>query len=90
MGCKVIITTRFANDSNDRFNDFFSHYNKKHPKNKIDKNNLKIFSANFKDYKSVENFIYFIKNSYKKIHILINNAAQTVRKLKFFFFFFYN
>lgn len=71
-GAKVIATTRFPNDSALRFakeNDFNQW-----------KDNLKIYGLDLRHTPSVEIFARYIEQNYERLDILINNAAQTVRR----------
>ncbi len=71
-GARVIATTRFPNDSALRFSrepDFtdWSH-------------RLQIYGLDLRHTPSVELFTDYIKETYQRLDILINNAAQTVRR----------
>ena len=69
---KVIATSRFPKDTFDR-------YSKELDFNKW-KDNLLIYALDFRHLPSVHKFIDHIISNYKKIDILINNAAQTVKR----------
>ena len=71
-GCKVISTTRFPKDALSRF---------KKEKNYDDfKNNLIIYPIDFRIFESTEKFIKYLNETLPHLDILINNAAQTVRR----------
>jgi NAD(P)-dependent dehydrogenase (short-subunit alcohol dehydrogenase family) len=71
-GAKVIATTRFPIDSAIRFSkeSDFQEWG----------NNLQIFGLDLRHTPSVEIFCSFIEQNYDRLDILINNAAQTVRR----------
>ncbi|KAJ3320490.1 hypothetical protein HDV06_005219 [Boothiomyces sp. JEL0866] len=72
MGATVIVTTRFPNDAALRYSkeaDFQSFSGR-----------LYIYGLDFRDLLSVSEFSLEIKSKFKALHVLINNAAQTVRK----------
>lgn len=71
-GCRVIVTTRFTVDAYERYSaleDFHTF-----------KNRLTLVQLNLKDLKSLAEFIDYVKESYDHIDILINNAAQTIKR----------
>jgi len=71
-GAAVIITTRFPKDALLRFSaekDFTNWSNRLH-----------VYSLDFRFLHKVETFIGHLLTHYKHIDILINNAAQTIRK----------
>lgn len=71
-GCTVIGTTRFVKDARYRYRkerDFHQW-----------KNNLYLFPLDLKNGENVTKFIRYIKSNFPKIHVLINNAAITVRR----------
>lgn len=71
-GATVIATTRFPKDSAIRFakeSDFEKW-----------KNNLHIYGLDLRHTPSVEFFARHIEKTYERLDILINNAAQTVRR----------
>lgn len=73
-GCIVILTTRFPIDAAYRYaheNDFEEW-----------KNRLKIYKIDFRNIVQVEDFAAFLNGHLDYIDILINNAAQTVRRPK--------
>ncbi|KAK2942575.1 putative short chain dehydrogenase/reductase family oxidoreductase [Blattamonas nauphoetae] len=71
-GAFVIATTRFPNDAAIRFiaDPFFASYS----------NRLHIYGLDFRDLTSVHRFADFIVAKYPRLDMIINNAAQTVRK----------
>ncbi len=71
-GAKVIATTRFPNDSAVRFAKETDFENWKH--------NLDIYGLDLRHTPSVEIFARYIEQKYDRLDILINNAAQTVRR----------
>lgn len=70
MGAEVVVTTRFPNDALKRYSllPCFSEA----------KDRLKIIGADFRSISSITNLIQVLKE--KPLDILINNAAQTVRR----------
>ncbi len=77
-GATVVATTRFPVDSALRFSkeDDFSKWG----------NRLKIHGLDLRHIPSVEIFCNFIEQQYERLDILINNAAQTVRRPAGFFY----
>lgn len=71
-GAKVIATTRFPKDSALRFS--------KEPGFSEWGHRLQIFGLDLRHTPSVELFTDYIRETYKRLDILINNAAQTVRR----------
>jgi len=71
-GATVVATTRFPADSAIRF--------AKEPDFKEWKHRLKIHGLDLRHIPSVEIFCNFIEQQYSRLDILINNAAQTVRR----------
>ena len=71
-GAKVIATTRFPNDSALRFS--------KESDFPIWGHRLQIYGLDLRHTPSVELFCDYIKETYLRLDILINNAAQTVRR----------
>ena len=70
--CKVIGTTRFPKDAFERFSkekDFDSF-----------KHNLVIYPLNLRNLSVLDQFIKHLYATYPKLDILINNAAQTIRR----------
>lgn len=70
MGADVTVTSRFPNDTLKRFQKL-ENFNQYQPR-------LHIIGADFRFVQSVQNVIEFFKD--KPLDILINNAAQTVRR----------
>lgn len=71
-GAKVIVTTRFPIDAALRFakeNDF-----------EVWRERLQIHGLDLRHIPSVELFAYYIEQTVPRLDILINNAAQTVRR----------
>lgn len=71
-GASVIATTRFPVDSAIRFS--------KEEDYPQWRNRLHIYGLDLRHTPSVEIFTHFIENKYDRLDILINNAAQTVRR----------
>jgi NAD(P)-dependent dehydrogenase (short-subunit alcohol dehydrogenase family) len=71
-GAKVIATTRFPVDSALRFS--------KEPDFHLWKDRLQIYGLDLRHTPSVELFARYIEENYDRLDILINNAAQTVRR----------
>lgn len=74
---RVVTTTRFAYDALCRYkaeNDFDKW-----------KHNLEIYQIDFRSLYHVVEFVNDIKRKYPQIDILINNAAQTIRRKKEFY-----
>ena len=71
-GATVLTTTRFPNDAAKRF--------KNEPDYLDFKSRLRIVGLDFRDIPRVHYFCSYIKSVFKSLDILINNAAQTVRK----------
>jgi NAD(P)-dependent dehydrogenase (short-subunit alcohol dehydrogenase family) len=71
-GAKVIATTRFPVDSATRFSKEkdFSEW----------QDRLEIYGLDLRHIPSVENFTRYLYNTVDRLDILINNAAQTVRR----------
>ncbi len=76
-GATVIATTRFPIDSAKRFS--------KEPNFKKWGHRLHIFGLDLRHTPSVENFCTYIEKNFDRLDILINNAAQTVRRPPNFF-----
>ncbi len=71
-GARVIATTRFPHDAGLRFakeNDF-----------QVWKDRLMIYGLDLRHAPSVEFFAGYLSHHYERLDILINNAAQTVRR----------
>eukprot|EP01114_Cavostelium_apophysatum_P015994 TRINITY_DN4481_c0_g1_i1.p1 TRINITY_DN4481_c0_g1~~TRINITY_DN4481_c0_g1_i1.p1 ORF type:complete len:575 (-),score=176.63 TRINITY_DN4481_c0_g1_i1:45-1769(-) len=71
-GATLIVTTRFPHDSADRF--------AKEPDFNEWKDRLHVFGLDLRDMKRVEEFTQSVTEKFDRLDILINNAAQTVRK----------
>ena len=71
-GAKVIATTRFPKDSALRFSQEADFAEWGH--------RLQIYGLDLRHIPSVELFAEYIKETYQRLDILINNAAQTVRR----------
>ncbi|MBF0450956.1 MAG: SDR family oxidoreductase [Candidatus Magnetomorum sp.] len=71
-GAIVIATTRFPNDSALRFS--------REPDFSDWGHRLRIYGLDLRHIPSVELFCDYIKDRYQRLDILINNAAQTVRR----------
>ncbi|KAK2951571.1 putative oxidoreductase, short chain dehydrogenase/reductase family protein [Blattamonas nauphoetae] len=71
-GAFVIATSRFPNDAALRFLADTSFETYAH--------RLHIFGLDFRDLSSVQAFSKFIMSNYPRLDILVNNAAQTIRK----------
>ena len=71
-GCKVISTTRFPKDSLSRF-ELELNYNEF-------KDRLTIYPVDFRLFESTDKFIKYLNETLPHLDILINNAAQTVRR----------
>ena len=71
-GAKVIVTTRFPVDSALRYSQEKDFHNWK--------DRLNIYGLDLRHTPSVEIFSNYIKTKYERLDILINNAAQTVRR----------
>ena len=72
FGCKVIVTSRFPKDSLIKFKSDKNYNNYK--------NNLFIYPIDFRLIESTIKFVEYISNNFSHIDILINNAAQTIRR----------
>ena len=72
FGCKVIVTTRFPKDALLKFKED-KEYN-------LWKNNLIIYPVDFRLFQSTIKFVDYIINTFPYLDILINNAAQTIRR----------
>jgi NAD(P)-dependent dehydrogenase (short-subunit alcohol dehydrogenase family) len=71
-GCKVLTTSRFPKDTLLKY--------QQHPDYEKWKNNLIIYPIDFRLFESVIKFVNFVKENFPHLDILINNAAQTIRK----------
>ena len=71
-GAKVLITSRFPKDTLFKY--------QKDPEYEKWKNNLIIYPIDFRIFESTIKFIQFITDNFPHVDILINNAAQTIRR----------
>jgi NAD(P)-dependent dehydrogenase (short-subunit alcohol dehydrogenase family) len=71
-GCTVHITTRFPKDAAMRYSKEQDFPTWKH--------NLKIHGLDLRDLNAVESFVKHMNQTLPQLHIIINNAAQTVRR----------
>ena len=71
-GCKVIVTSRFPKDALFKF--------KEHEDYETWKKNLIIYPIDFRFFESTIKFINYINDNFPYLDILINNAAQTLRR----------
>jgi NAD(P)-dependent dehydrogenase (short-subunit alcohol dehydrogenase family) len=71
-GAIAVVTTRFPHDAAVRY--------AKEPDFEEWKDRLHIYGIDFRDLKSVQQFITHLYQSYPHLDILINNAAQTIRR----------
>jgi len=71
-GCTVIATTRFPNAACQAY--------LSQPDAPSFKGRLHVYGLDLRDISGLEAFTRFIKNSYSKIDIIINNACQTIRR----------
>lgn len=71
-GARTIVTTRFPHDSAQRFSREEDFGNWKH--------RLQIYGLDLRHSPSVEMFARYLANSEERLDVIVNNAAQTVRK----------
>ena len=71
-GAKVLITSRFPKDTLFKY--------QKDPEYEKWKNNLIIYPIDFRIFESTIKFVQFINDNFPHVDILINNAAQTIRR----------
>ena len=71
-GAKVLITSRFPKDALFKF--------QKDPDYEKWKNNLVVYPIDFRIFESTIKFVKFINDNFPHVDILINNAAQTIRR----------
>lgn len=76
-GATVVITTRFPSDALERFRS-----EKNYDKFML---RLVIYPLNLIGVQSIIDFTKYIKQRFKRIHILINNAAQTIRRPLYYY-----
>ena len=71
-GAKVLITSRFPKDTLFKY--------QQDPEYEKWKNNLIIYPIDFRIFESTIKFVKFINENFPHIDILVNNAAQTIRR----------
>ena len=71
-GAKVLITSRFPKDTLFKY--------QQDPDYEKWKNNLVIYPIDFRIFESTIKFVKFINENFPHIDILVNNAAQTIRR----------
>ena len=71
-GAKVLITSRFPKDALFKF--------QKEPDYEKWKNNLVVYPIDFRIFESTIKFVQFLNDNFPHVDILINNAAQTIRR----------
>ena len=71
-GAKVLITSRFPKDALFKF--------QKDPEYEKWKNNLIVYPIDFRIFESTIKFVQFINDNFPHVDIIINNAAQTIRR----------
>ena len=76
-GAVVIVTTRFPNDAASR-------YEQEPDYSKWEKN-IHLYGLDMRHLPSVLSFIEHVNKEYKCIDIIINNAAQTIRRPPLFY-----
>lgn len=69
---KVIVTTRFPNDAGMRY--------ASEPDYHLWRENLHIYSVDFRNLPLVAQMIEWIKSNFPYLSIIVNNAAQTIRR----------
>ena len=72
MGAIVIATTRFPHDAANRY--------AREPDFQSFKGRLAVYGLDFRDIPMLHHFCNHVKEVYKRLDVIINNAAQTVRK----------
>eukprot|EP00754_Rhynchopus_humris_P029970 Rhum_TRINITY_DN15246_c1_g1::Rhum_TRINITY_DN15246_c1_g1_i2::g.146078::m.146078 len=72
FGAQVVVTTRFPADAEERFRGEADYGSFKHL--------LQTYALNLKNPEGVTAFVAYMKEQFARIHILVNNAAQTVRR----------
>ena len=75
--CTVIVTTRFVADAIERY--------KTHIKYDSFKTRLIIYPLDLRKKLNIDKFCKFMYDNFSKLDILINNAAQTIRRPKEFY-----
>jgi NAD(P)-dependent dehydrogenase (short-subunit alcohol dehydrogenase family) len=71
-GAKVLITSRFPKDTLFKY--------QQDPEYEKWKNNLIIYPIDFRIFESTIKFVKFINKNFPHVDILVNNAAQTIRR----------
>ena len=71
-GAKVLITSRFPKDTLFKY--------QQDPQYEQWKNNLVIYPIDFRIFESTIKFVKFINENFPHVDILVNNAAQTIRR----------
>lgn len=71
-GAEVVITTRFPNDAAKRYS--------QEPDFENWQERLHIYGLDMRDVRAVQSFAHYIQSKFTQLDILINNAAQTVRR----------
>ena len=71
-GAKVLITSRFPKDTLFKY--------QQDPEYERWKNNLIIYPIDFRIFESTIKFVKFISENFPHVDILVNNAAQTIRR----------
>ncbi|KAJ3191333.1 hypothetical protein HK101_007861 [Irineochytrium annulatum] len=77
MGAKVIVTTRFPHNAAVRFSE--------EPDAANFKGRLTIYGLDFRDLRMLHHFTAHVKAAFGRLDVIINNAAQTVRRPPEFF-----
>ncbi|KAM9961304.1 hypothetical protein ACTFIR_004144 [Dictyostelium discoideum] len=77
LGFNVIITTRFPQCAMEKFKELLL------PKHL---ERLRIYGVDFRNVQAVQSFIDIIKSTIPRIDILINNAAQTIRRPRAYYY----
>ncbi|KAN0033689.1 hypothetical protein ACTFIV_000151 [Dictyostelium citrinum] len=77
LGFNVIITTRFPQCAMEKFKELLK------PKHL---ERLRIYGVDFRNVQTVQSFIDTIKSTIPRVDILINNAAQTIRRPRAYFY----
>ncbi|KAJ3166489.1 hypothetical protein HDU88_003358 [Geranomyces variabilis] len=72
MGATVIVTTRFPHDAAQRF--------AREPDAEEFGGRVAVYGLDFRDVPMLHHFCRHVQERYKRLDVIINNAAQTVRK----------
>ncbi|KAJ3147244.1 hypothetical protein HDU86_008080 [Geranomyces michiganensis] len=72
MGATVIVTTRFPHDAANRF--------AREPDAEEFGGRVAVYGLDFRDVPMLHHFCRHVQERYKRLDVIINNAAQTVRK----------